>query len=78
MSERPPIPSRTSGEIAVADLLDRVLHKGLVLWGEATISVAGIDLVYLGLKILLTSTDTVNRMREAASAPPDGRNHHAG
>lgn len=74
----PIIPSRTTGEIAVADLLDRVLHKGLVLWGEATISVAGVDLVYLGLKILLTSTDTVNRMREAAAAPPDGQNLHAG
>ncbi|HQS10362.1 MAG TPA: gas vesicle protein [Xanthobacteraceae bacterium] len=78
MSDLNPIPSRTTGEIAVADLLDRVLHKGLVLWGEATISVAGVDLVYLGLKILLTSTDTVNRMREAAASPPDGRNHHAG
>ncbi|OYY86387.1 MAG: gas vesicle protein [Rhizobiales bacterium 35-66-30] len=72
------MPSRTTGEIAVADLLDRVLHKGLVLWGEATISVAGVDLVYLGLKILLTSTDTVNRMRAAAASPPDGRNPHAG
>ncbi|WP_454916601.1 gas vesicle protein [Xanthobacter sediminis] len=78
MSEPDLIPSRTTGEIAVADLLDRALHKGLVLWGEATISVAGVDLVYLGLKILLASTDTVDRMREAAAAPPAGRNLHAG
>lgn len=56
-----------SGEIAIADLLDRALHKGLVLWGEATISVAGVDLVYLGLKVLLASTDTANRMRDAAA-----------
>lgn len=77
MSELPPMPSRHSGEIAVADLLDRALHKGLVIWGEATISVAGIDLVYLGLKLLLTSTDTVNRMREAANATPDERHLHA-
>ncbi len=71
------MPSRHSGEIAVADLLDRALHKGLVIWGEATISVAGIDLVYLGLKLLLTSTDTVNRMREAALSPPDARDLNA-
>lgn len=77
MSELPPMPSRHSGEIAVADLLDRALHKGLVVWGEATISVAGVDLVYLGLKLLLTSTDTVNRMREAANAAPDERHPYA-
>lgn len=65
------MPSRHSGDIAVADLLDRALHKGLVIWGEATISVAGVDLVYLGLKLLLTSTDTMNRMRATANAPPD-------
>jgi hypothetical protein len=55
-----------SYDVVLADLLDRALHKGLVLWGEATISVAGIDLVYLGLKVLLASTDTADRMRKAA------------
>lgn len=55
-----------SGEIALADLLDRALHKGVVLWGEATISVAGVDLVYLGLKVLLASVETAERMRAAA------------
>lgn len=63
------LPQR-NGEIAVADLLDRALHTGVVLWGEATISVAGVDLVYIGLKVLLASTDTANRMREAAAASP--------
>jgi len=47
--------------------VDRLLGKGVVLWGEATISVAGVDLVYLGLKVLLASTDTADRMRNAAS-----------
>jgi len=55
-----------SGDVVLADLLDRALHKGLVIWGEATISVAGVDLVYLGLKVLLASTDTAERMRKAA------------
>lgn len=58
--------SAASAEVALADLLDRALHKGLVIWGEATISVAGVDLVYLGLKVLLASTDTAERMRKAA------------
>jgi hypothetical protein len=74
------VPHR-SGEIAIADLLDRALSKGLVLWGEAVISVAGIDLVYLGLKVLIASTDTADRMWLAArgqSGPPeDGASHCA-
>jgi hypothetical protein len=62
----------------LADLLDRALHKGLVIWGEATISVAGVDLVYLGLKVLLASIDTANRMRDAAVAQSTGSNTPAG
>lgn len=68
MSEPEPIIPRNTGDVALADLLDRALHKGLVIWGEATISVAGVDLVYVGLKLLVASTDTANRMRETAAA----------
>lgn len=63
----------TSGEIAIADLLDRALHKGLVVWGEATLSIAGIDLVYVGVKLILASTDTMQRMRDQAIGPPPDR-----
>lgn len=66
-SSSPSNPHR-SGDVALADLLDRALHKGLVLWGEVTISVAGVDLVYLGLKVLLASTDTAERMRASAAS----------
>src|SRR5215510_1941659 len=48
---------------ALADLLDRALNKGVVLWGEATISLAGVDLVYVGLKVLVSSVETAQRMR---------------
>jgi len=48
---------------AIADLLDRALNKGVVLWGEATISLAGVDLVYVGLKVLVSSVETAQRMR---------------
>ncbi|MBB5751386.1 gas vesicle protein [Prosthecomicrobium pneumaticum] len=63
-------PPRTSGDVALADLLDRALGKGLVLWGEAVISVAGVDLVYVGLKVLVASTDTAERMRRAGTSDP--------
>ena len=48
---------------ALADLLDRALNKGVVLWGEATISLAGVDLVYVGVKVLVSSVETAQRMR---------------
>ena len=60
--------------LALADLLDRALNKGVVLWGEATISLAGVDLVYVGLKLLVASFDTAEKMRGCARdlAPRDG------
>ncbi|WP_119169340.1 gas vesicle protein [Algihabitans albus] len=46
--------------LVLAELLDRALTKGVVLRGDAVISVAGIDLLYLGLKAVLASTDTLD------------------
>lgn len=54
-------------EVTLLDLLDRILNKGVILWGDVTLSVADVDLVYLGLKVLLTSVETAERMRGAGS-----------
>lgn len=43
---------------SLVELVNRLLDKGVVITGEATISVAGVDLVYLGLNVLLTSVAT--------------------
>ena len=58
------MPPRTTGgqELAIADLLDRALNKGVVICGEATISLAGVDLVYVGIKVLVASVDTARRL----------------
>jgi hypothetical protein len=45
-------------EVTLLELLDRVLDKGIVLSGEVTLSVADIDLVHVGLRVLLTSVET--------------------
>lgn len=50
-------------DLAIADLLDRALNKGVVLYGEATISLAGVELVYLSLKVLVASIETAERIR---------------
>lgn len=53
-------------DVTILDLLDRALDKGVYLWGDLVLSVADVDLVYVGLKALLCSVDTADRMREAA------------
>lgn len=53
-------------EVTLLELLDRALDKGVVVWGEVTLSVADVDLVYLGLKLLLCSVETAGRMHPAA------------
>ena len=55
-------------EVALLDLLDRILTKGVILWGDITISVADVDLIYLGLKVLLASVETAEQMRSTAAA----------
>lgn len=42
---------------SLCELLDRVLNKGAVVVGEVTISVADVDLIYLGLRLVLTSIE---------------------
>lgn len=48
----------TEEEASLLDILDHVLNAGVVLHGSLVISVAGVDLVYLGLNAILTSVDT--------------------
>ena len=49
-------------ELSLLETLDHVLDRGLVIAGEVTIAVADVDLIYLGLNLLLGSTETVNRV----------------
>ncbi len=57
-------PAETAEDrLSLLELLDRVLDKGVVLSGEVTLSVADVDLVYLGLRVLLSSVDAADRLR---------------
>jgi hypothetical protein len=49
-------------------VLDRVLNKGAVVAGEVVISVAGIDLLYLGLNVVLTSVETARKCKHEMEA----------
>jgi hypothetical protein len=48
-------------DVPLVELVDRLLNRGVVLTGELTISVAGVDLIYLGLSVVLSSVDTIRR-----------------
>lgn len=48
-------------DVALVDLLDRLLGGGVVLAGDITLAVADIDLVYVGLRALISSVATAER-----------------
>jgi hypothetical protein len=45
-------------EVALVDLVDRLLGGGVVIAGDITLAVADVDLVYVGLRALITSVAT--------------------
>ena len=49
--------------LRLVELVDRVLDKGVVLRGDVTISVAGIDLIYLELRLLLAGVESLEERR---------------
>ncbi|WP_430790264.1 gas vesicle protein [Virgibacillus flavescens] len=64
MSERKAYANK---DIALIDILDVVLDKGVAIKGDIIISIAGIDLVYLDLRILIASVETlIQSNRETA------------
>lgn len=68
---RPSPPSRLSqqDEVTLLELVDRLLDKGVVLSGDVTLSVADVDLIYVGLRVLLSSVDAADRARRGAPEP---------
>ncbi len=45
--------------INLVDLLDRLLAGGVVLTGDVTISLAGVDLVRISLRALISSVSSL-------------------
>ena len=58
----------TADEMSLLELADRLLNRGVVLTGEATISVAGVDLIYLGLNLVLTAVENLHK--DVSLRPP--------
>jgi hypothetical protein len=54
-------------EVTLLELVDRVLNKGVVLSGDITLSVADVDLVYVGLRVLLSSVATLEEQAQLSA-----------
>lgn len=61
--EAPSAPARVS----LCEALDRILHKGVVAKADLKISVAGVDLVYIGLGALVASVESAQAFIEPES-----------
>jgi gas vesicle structural protein len=53
-------------EVSLLEIIDHVLNAGVVVHGSLVISLAGVDLVYVGLNVILTSVETALRNLQAA------------
>ena len=62
--------------LALVELVNRVLDKGVVVTGEVTISIGGVDLLFLGLQLILSSVQSLVRaehVRDHKLQPPPRR-----
>ena len=55
-------------DLSLVEALDHLLDRGVVIAGEAVISIGQVDLVYLGLNIILSNVDTISRVSSGGPA----------
>jgi hypothetical protein len=56
----PPEPALVEeADASLLDLVDHVLNKGVVVTGDVMLGLAGVDLVYLRLSVLLCAADRI-------------------
>ena len=53
--------ARREREVSLLEMIDRLLAGGVVIHGDLTLAVADVDLLYVGLRALIASVDTVER-----------------
>lgn len=51
-------------DVTLLELLDRLLTKGIVITGDLVISVARVDLIYIDLKLIISSVETLKQTCE--------------
>lgn len=69
-ASRPVVPAHR--DVALLDLVDNLLNKGVVLEGELTLGLADVDLVYARLAVLLCAADRLRPLQPQARGPRRG------
>jgi len=59
-----------SADLTLLDLIDHVLNTGVIIRGNLVLSLAGVDLVYLGLDLIVSSVETALRHMAKSYLPP--------
>lgn len=59
------MPAELTQRLSLCEALDRILNKGAVVAADAIISVAGIDLLQLQLRLLLSAVETIRVEQDA-------------
>jgi len=57
-------------EFSLLEVLDHVLNSGVVIQGSIVISLAGVDLVYVGLSAVISSIETALKHTDHRRALP--------
>jgi len=60
-----------NNNVTLVDALDKVLEKGAVINGDIVIQVADVDLVFLGLRLILTSISKAEEVSGKSFSDPD-------
>ncbi|MEQ8548947.1 MAG: gas vesicle protein [Cyclobacteriaceae bacterium] len=48
-------------KVMLSTVLDKLLHTGVTINGDLILGIADMDLMYCGIRVLLTSVDTLRK-----------------
>ena len=58
--------------VSLCEALDRALNTGVVVAGDAVISVADIELIYLNLRLMVSSVETIRQQVQGTTPAQEG------
>lgn len=59
--------------VGLVDAIDHLLNRGACVVGDATISLGGVDMIYLGLSLVVSSVETMQRHGYGGALPSPPR-----
>ncbi len=63
-------PAVLGRRLGLVDAVDHLLNRGAVVVGDATLSLAGVDLIYLGLVLVVSSVETLRQDAQRRGVEP--------